>query len=296
MRYIVFFDKENIGYLDVILNYKKPEFEITRIYYAGPREDVINLSAVDVVGKIDTSLLFDGVIILCDATDVLMNHLAALLSVNDGFDIWGLDEVEKNLLTKEGLMFFIENKIRLKCPEVIDNTVHVGKYSYYEDVEIEKTGGHRNISCRIGSFCSIAPGLKIILEKEKAHKRNSLYAFDNYIDCKEQEADPGEDIIIGNDVWIGANVMIMCGTNIGDGCIIGARAVVGGTIKPYSVVIGNPGKVVRMRFSEDKIAKLMEMKWWDWEYRDLSNALSFLQNGDCDSLYQYYEKNVKQGS
>ncbi len=293
MKCLIFFDKENIAYLDTILNYRNSGYCISKMYYIGPREDVINLSMIDIVGNVDNTIKFDVAIILCEVTDELINHLSELKIVNNAFDIWGLDEIEKNLLTKEGLMYFIEHKIKLDCPEVIDNSVYVGKCTYYEDISLEKERNEQKIRCNIGSFCSIAPGLRLVFDEWGNCKKNSIYPFDKYMCIHSNDEAVGKEIIIGNDVWIGANAIIMSGAHIGDGCIIGAMTVVSGEIEPYNVVIGNPGKIIRKRFSKDKIDMLLEMKWWNWKYKDLSNALSMIQSGDCNSLYHYYLEQVK---
>src|SRR6267142_1351703 len=73
---------------------------------------------------------------------------------------------------------------------------------------------------------------------------------------------PVKRIYIGNDVWIGQGAKILDGVIIGDGAIIGACAVIAKAVAPYSVMIGNPAKVHRYRFSKDQIAKLEKIKWW----------------------------------
>ena len=73
------------------------------------------------------------------------------------------------------------------------------------------------------------------------------------------------DTVVGNDVWIGQHVTIMPGVHIGDGAIIGANSVVASDIPPYAVAVGNPCRVVRMRFDDEFIAYLLQLKWWDWD-------------------------------
>lgn len=80
------------------------------------------------------------------------------------------------------------------------------------------------------------------------------------------------DTVIGNDVWIGQNAVILPGVNIGDGAIIGANSVVGSDIEPYSIVAGNPAKVIRKRFDEETISLLLEFRWWDKSVEEI-NAL-----------------------
>lgn len=70
--------------------------------------------------------------------------------------------------------------------------------------------------------------------------------------------------MIGNDVWIGYEAVILSGVTIGDGAIIGTRAVVTEDVPPYTIVGGIPAKPIRRRFSEEMIARLMDLRWWDW--------------------------------
>jgi serine acetyltransferase len=72
------------------------------------------------------------------------------------------------------------------------------------------------------------------------------------------------DIVIENDVWIGAKSTIMSGVKIGNGAVIGATTTVTKDVPPYAIVVGNPGKIVKYRFTEKQIELLLKISWWDW--------------------------------
>jgi acetyltransferase-like isoleucine patch superfamily enzyme len=89
-------------------------------------------------------------------------------------------------------------------------------------------------------------------------------------------------VTIGNDVWIGTRAYVRGGIAIGDGAIIGAYAVVTKDVPPYAVVVGNPAKIVKMRFSNKIIDDLQKSKWWDYAYTDFAgldfrNVPNFLE-------------------
>ncbi len=90
-----------------------------------------------------------------------------------------------------------------------------------------------------------------------------------------------DQIVIGNDVWIGRGATIMGGVNIGNGAVIGAGTVVAKDIPPYAIVVGNPGKVIKYRFSQETIAKLQKIKWWYWPEEQLPALTSFKEGVDA---------------
>lgn len=120
----------------------------------------------------------------------------------------------------------------------------------------------------IGKFCQIADGVQFVTASAN-HRYDGFSSFPFAI---FEGADPtrpsmpsvGADTVIGHDVWLGQGVRVLPGARVGTGCIVGAGAVVGGDIAPYSVVAGNPGRVVRQRFDPDVVRRLLEIAWWDW--------------------------------
>ena len=94
------------------------------------------------------------------------------------------------------------------------------------------------------------------------------------------------DIIVKNDVWIGATSTIMSGVTIENGAIIGAGAVVTKDVPPYAIVAGNPAKVVKYRFTEEQIQKLLEISWWDWEDQKIKNNSKLLWSGEIDKFIE----------
>ena len=90
--------------------------------------------------------------------------------------------------------------------------------------------------------------------------------------------------MIGNDVWIGFEAVILAGVTIGDGAIIGARAVVTKDVPPYTIVGGVPAKPIRKRFSDEDIAALMALKWWDLPPAQILERIKYIQSGNLAAL------------
>ncbi|MCH9608999.1 MAG: Chloramphenicol acetyltransferase [Chlamydiales bacterium] len=146
----------------------------------------------------------------------------------------------------------------------------------------------------IGSFCSIGTGVSFIMAGNQGHHMDWISTFPFfYIDekCMEDAPDGYQSVgntEVGHDVWIGAEAMIMPGIKIGHGAIIGARSMVTKDVKPYSIIGGNPAKVIRMRFSDNQIEQLLEMAWWNWSEDKLASAMNLLCSKDIDKLYEYW--------
>ncbi len=90
--------------------------------------------------------------------------------------------------------------------------------------------------------------------------------------CKKNSFEETKQTHIGNDVYIGANVFVLDGVTIGDGAVVGAGAVVVHDVPPYAVVVGVPAKVVKYRFDEDTIKKLLSKQWWNLPEPELTKV------------------------
>jgi len=95
---------------------------------------------------------------------------------------------------------------------------------------------------------------------------------------------PVKDTIVGHDVWIGHNATIMPGVQIGAGAIVAAASVVTRNVPPYAIVGGNPATVIRMRYSDETVAELLKLAWWNWPLDKIERNLSALETGDLVAL------------
>lgn len=97
---------------------------------------------------------------------------------------------------------------------------------------------------------------------------------------QERVYKPVIDVEIGNDVWIGYGVMIPNNVKVGDGAIVAAGAVVTKDVPPYAIVGGVPAKVIKYRFPEDKIERLLELKWWDRPVEEIKSHIALFTQQD----------------
>ncbi|WP_300064744.1 CatB-related O-acetyltransferase [uncultured Roseobacter sp.] len=174
----------------------------------------------------------------------------------------------------------LPNNVFLKA--VVDHPrIEVGEYTYANDFDppedpsawasrlapyLFPTSQDRLI---IGKFGQIAHGVRFITQSAN-HDMRGVSTFPFAIHDPERFLDypntlpRGRDTVIGHDVWIGAEARILPGAQIGSGVIVGTCAVVGGTIPDYSVVVGNPGRVIRSRFDPETVQRLLQIAWWTW--------------------------------
>lgn len=188
--------------------------------------------------------------------------------------------------------YLVRDIIKDDISKRVSSILEVGDFTYeIPQVLCELPG----VKCKIGKFCSIGPGVKVLLGMEHRADWNTTYPFNcfvpEYSNIKGHPASKG-DVIIGNDVWIGMDAKILSGVTIGDGAVVAADAVVTKDVPPYAIVGGNPAKLIKSRFADRDIERFEEMKWWDWSYENISEAIPLLQSEKIAELYEYYKRNV----
>ena len=164
----------------------------------------------------------------------------------------------------------------------------VGAFTYFN-------GACEVFHAKIGRYCSIAPDV-VIGPGEHPIDQLSTHPFafggggNRFKGVPEYEAiriQGGSTVkhrttYIGNDVWIGSRAYIAQGVTLGDGCIVAAGAVVTRDVEPYAIVGGVPARLIRMRFDECLVKRLLKLKWWDWVLdRKYVGNLDFSEIGNC---------------
>jgi len=168
-------------------------------------------------------------------------------------------------------------------------TLDLGACSYIHDSHVRNPSGART-HLVIGKFCSIASNLSIV---GYDHKTEWISTFP-FLDNEHRKRWPGTkdipylgdpecggnfdrgNITIGNDVWIGFNVTLFKGVTIGDGAVIGAGSLVNKDVPPFTIVAGIPARPIRKRFTDEEVATLRRIAWWDWPSEKINRYMPYL--------------------
>lgn len=187
---------------------------------------------------------------------------------------------------------YIRNTV--KNPNIV-----IGDYTYYDDPE-DSEHFERNVLYHypfmgdkliIGKFCALAQGVRFIMNGAN-HKLSgfSTYPFSIFGHGWERVMPRPEDLpykgdtVVGNDVWLGYQALVLPGVRIGDGAIVAAASVVTREVPPYTLVGGNPARVIRPRFPPETVAALLSIAWWDWSIEKIARNLEHIAAADLRAL------------
>ena len=161
----------------------------------------------------------------------------------------------------------------------------------------------------VGRYCSIAlnvtaMGVNHPLDRISTSiftydKNFSIFKFSNQNNLGEEfstvpnRTDSGKNICIENDVWIGEGVVLSRGITVGTGAVIAQKSVVTKDVPPYAIVAGIPAKIVKYRFDEKTIKRLLDLKWWEYSYTDFHGA-DF--NLDINAYLDEIENRISKGT
>lgn len=172
------------------------------------------------------------------------------------------------------------------------NLVTLGRGSYTGNFDIPFFDGNsQNVNVLGGRFCSLATNILYLIGGNHPMKSVSTSPLDvgfivnGIFGAVRSGLKPlinirynPRQIIFGNDVWIARDVTIMGGVKIGNGAVIGANAVVAKDIPPYAIAVGNPARVVKYRFDEETIKKMLAVKWWNWSLEKIADNFPLMND------------------
>lgn len=156
-----------------------------------------------------------------------------------------------------------------KCV-IAGNDIKIGRYT---SINGPNTTVYAEVNrIEIGNFCSIARNVDIQEWNHPINKLSTSMIGSNLFGLSTRnEMESKGPIIIGHDVWIGAQSVILSGVKIGNGAVIGANSVVSSDIPAFAIAVGNPARVIKYRFDEERQIEINKMKWWDWEIQKIIN-------------------------
>jgi acetyltransferase-like isoleucine patch superfamily enzyme len=175
---------------------------------------------------------------------------------------------------------------------VLPAGVTVGRHTYGHDERAFRIF-IPGAQIEVGSFCSIAPDVRILAGSEHVMTRATTFPLNALLfhptGGNARDAIDRGTTSIGNDVWIGLGATILSGVGVGHGAVLGARAVVSKWVLPYAVVVGNPAQVVRYRFDGETRRRLLALGWWHWDDEEI-RALRPLFMADVESFLDEAER------
>ncbi|MFE9007029.1 CatB-related O-acetyltransferase [Streptomyces sp. NPDC007875] len=143
----------------------------------------------------------------------------------------------------------------------------------------------------IGNFCALGTGVRFIMNGTN-HRMDGPSTFPfltvggswvDHFDLLTRLPNRG-DTVVGNDVWFDHSTTVMPGVHIGHGAIIASASVVTKDVPDYGIVGGNPARLIRTRYSDPGIARLLVPARWDWPPEHISEHVRTLMSGSVDQL------------
>ncbi|MFD9257508.1 CatB-related O-acetyltransferase [Streptomyces sp. NPDC059538] len=189
-------------------------------------------------------------------------------------------------------------RVVLLKPLLTSPLIEAGEYSYYDDPDDPTAFESRNVLYHygperlvIGKFCALGTGVRFIMNGAN-HRMDGPSTFPfpimggswaEHFDLLTDLPTRG-DTVVGHDVWFGHSTTVMPGVRIGHGAVVASGAVVVDDVPDYGIVGGNPARLIRTRHSDEDIARLLSIAWWDWQPAHLTEHIRTVMAGTVDDL------------
>ncbi|MFB8238411.1 CatB-related O-acetyltransferase [Kitasatospora purpeofusca] len=189
-------------------------------------------------------------------------------------------------------------RVVLLRPLVTSPLIEVGEFTYYDDPDDPTAFETRNVLYHygperlvIGKYCALGTGVRFIMNGAN-HRTDGPSTFPfpimggswaAHFDLLADLPNRG-DTVVGSDVWFGNGVTVMPGVRIGHGAIVATGSVVTADVPDYAVVGGNPARVIRRRYEEDDVARLVAVAWWDWPAEHITAHVRTIMSGTVEEL------------
>ena len=217
----------------------------------------------------------------------------------------------KTIIRKFLLKIFPELKILMDSTYCFSNIRNwENNVRHGSDVGVRKIACHNNViignhtaigqnsiinNTTIGAFTTIGPNFFCgwgIHPIDKLSTSPHIYSTNpNWTVAEENLFEEHGTIEIGSDVFIGANVTVLENVVIGDGAVIGAGAVVTKDIPPFAVAVGVPAKVIKQRMTDDQIAAMKRIAWWNWPDERIKDVNRYFN--DIEGFISKYDRKAE---
>jgi len=172
-----------------------------------------------------------------------------------------------------------------------DGTLVMGNMSYYAPNVVKYEGDTGRVV--VGNFASVAPDADFYVGGLHRTEWVSQYGLRAMLDLPGAHEDGFThgrgDIVVGSDTWVTNGCTVMSGVTIGDGAVVGTKAVVAKDVRPYAVVVGNPAREIRRRFSDEQVDALLRIRWWDWPTETVRQHVELICSPDVDAFIARFD-------
>ena len=172
-----------------------------------------------------------------------------------------------------------------------DGTLVMGTMSYYAPNVVKYEGDTGRVI--IGNFASVAPDADFYVGGLHRTEWVSQYGLRAMLDLPGAHEDGFThgrgDIVVGSDTWVTNGCTVMSGVTIGDGAVVGTKAVVAKDVRPYAIVVGNPAREIRRRFSDEQVDALLRIKWWDWPTETVKQHIELICSPHIDAFIARFD-------
>jgi len=172
-----------------------------------------------------------------------------------------------------------------------DGTLVMGNMSYYAPNVVKYQGDTGRVI--IGNFASVAPDADFYVGGQHRTEWVSQYGLRAMLDLPGAHEDGFThgrgDIVVGSDTWVTNGCTVMSGVTIGDGAVVGTKAVVAKDVRPYAIVVGNPAREIRRRFSDEQVEALLRIRWWDWPTEQVKQHIELICSPDIDAFIARFD-------
>ncbi len=173
----------------------------------------------------------------------------------------------------------------------LDKNSYIVTAQIQSDINYDKLRVNHNLL--IGKYCSLADSIKFMVGMNHDYESVSTGVCSIWKDMDMPfKIARKNQILLQNDIWVGSGVTIMSGVTIHNGAVIACNSHVVKDVPPYAIVGGNPAKIIKYRFSEDQIEKLLKISWWDWNDKKLEKYKNYFVKSVNEFTDRFYEENT----